>query len=236
MDDIKSKVKAWIANGCDFDEGLALLSKYSTHRALIKNLHRGEPNQDKLEHLSYHLSELAGITEVMNPDVTDFKPTNDPFITTVSAKDYPAHIVEMKKEKQAMIKERSVKHKEYATAGTNNDPASIAARKSIHEAIDALTDKINAKDDEIRLAFDALNTTSAAPVVVLPVTGEGDGAKSLVGEALKKNRELDNLVSSLSKDRSKVKQAKGNTLKKITERIATKAARIAVLREELGNV
>lgn len=237
MDDIQEKVKAWIDGGCNFDEGVMLLSKYSNHRALLKNLQRGEPSQEKLEHLSYHLSQLAEMPEMVQKEEIFILPINPGYKPEMAKKDYPEHIVVLKKEKEGMIKDRAIKHKGFMAIGTNNDALSITNHKVIADEINALTEAINAKDDEIRLAFEALKPN--APVAELPANTSGKSEKAAgisAEDVLKLKQTLDNLVASLSKDKGKAKTAQGPKLEAINKRIATKTAEIETLRKQLETV
>lgn len=223
--DVESKVKAWMENGSDFDEGIAILSKHGQNRSLIKFLSRGEPNADKLEHLTHHLSVLANIPQSgKEPPLKELKPA---YVPDVALKNYPAHIVALKKEKEQMIKDRAIAHKGYLKLGTANTDELKAARSELHIKIDLLTDAINSKDDEIAAAFKAIS--SPQPPAREPLTD----AQIAAEVALKKKQELDNLVASLSKDKTKAKFSFGDKLTKIKERMATKEASIAALREEL---
>lgn len=237
MNEIQEKVKAWIDGGCNFDEGVMLLSRYSNHRALLKNLQRGEPSQEKLEHLSYHLSQLAEMPEMVSKEDIVILPINPGFKPEMPKKDYPDHIVVLKKEKEAMIKDRAIKHKGFMTIGTNNDALSITNRKVIADEINALTEAINAKDDEIKLAFEALKPI--APVAELPATTAVTSEKAAgisAEDVLKLKQTLDNLVASLSKDKGKAKTAQGVKLAAINQRIVTKTAEIETLRKQLETV
>lgn len=235
MNEIQEKVKAWIDGGCNFDEGVMLLSRYSNHRALLKNLQRGEPSQEKLDHLSYHLSQLAEMPEMVQNEAITINVPKPAFVPQMNKKDYPEHIVVLKKEKEAMIKDRAIKQKGFMTIGTNNDALSITNRKVIADEINALTEAINAKDDEIRLAFEALKPAAHAAELPANTTEKVEKAAGISAEdVLKLKQTLDNLVASLSKDKGKAKTAQGPKLAAINQRIATKTAEIEKLRKQLA--
>ena len=97
-DDIKQEVEQWIANGCDWNAGLLIYSKYGKNQSLVKNI-SGNPKVYGGK-LTYELCKLAGIDYArLKNKITisfDAQPSvrniNPPAITSTHAKNEPASI------------------------------------------------------------------------------------------------------------------------------------------------
>ena len=122
MSNVKEQVQKWIDSGCDYDEGLSILTKHSNKRSLIKHLNRGNANESKKEHLKYHLLQLSDIqeSEVITVNVDPFD-ENEDLIKDKSGKPYPKEVSALKKEKHKLYVKRATEHKKFTDIGTNND-------------------------------------------------------------------------------------------------------------------
>lgn len=226
MEDIKKQVENWIKNGYDYNEGLALLTKYSTSRSLIKHLNRGTATESKLEHIKYHLLKEAGIkeNEVIEDDsdlTIDHNVHGDQ--NTVLEEDieqnkegkpYSDEVKTLKRLKHKFYVDRAIEHKKYDEVGTSNDEESKAKRREIKAKIESLTldiivtdkkivDLLNGKVAEDKSAIGELINKIFSKDIPLPKPGDELSANEVI--ALKKAH--DNIVSSISKKKGKHKAA-----------------------------
>lgn len=239
MATLKEKVQVWKDNGCDYDEGYQLLMKNSNQRSLIKHLGRGEPNDDKKEHLLHHLTELAN-AEVIDPFAKqlpeDLKPREDDLNPKLQeGKNYPAEVVELKALKAKLYNDRAIAHKKFHKIGTENDEKSIKKRKEVKAEIEEITKQFSEADAKIQLIFDDIKAKNLKDAEgdkeskdVTPPNADGntppkidenkDSDKALSAEdAMKLQQELTNNVAYISKNKKNEKPA---TIEKVKQRKA----------------
>ncbi len=226
MEDIKKQVENWIKGGYNFNEGILLLTKYGNNRSLLKHINRGIETKDKLEHLKYHLFKIAGINEAeIVEDDTDLAIDHNLHgnsSTTLqedvendsNGKKYSDPVIEFKKQKHKLYVDRALEHKKYDEVGTSNDDESKAKRREIKSKIESLTidiivtdkkivDLLNGKTPEDKSVIGEFINKIFAKDIPLPKPGAELSANEVI--ALKQAH--DNIISSISKKKSKLKEA-----------------------------
>lgn len=214
MSNVKEQIQKWIDNGCDYEEGLSILTKHSNKRSLIKHLSRGNANASKAEHLKYHLLQLTdGISEeVITVNIEPVDLTED-LTKDKSGKPYPKDVVTLKKEKHKLYVKRATEHKKFVEIGTNNDDASKEKRKALKGTIEALTADIKVIDDKIVAILNGETPEQPKVSVINKIVGalfSKDAELPKPGEPLTADQVLglkqahSNLVSSISKAKANV--------------------------------
>ena len=155
------KVKKWVAEGCDFDAGIAILANKGKHKQMVKVMsNRPYRYADKLR---YELLKAAGLntgppvnkllSTVHNPG-NDFEPHSgdvSPRSISSSSDQLPSEVEKVIKFHSDAFKTRAILHEAMANLPNDNTDALIAGRKELSDQIAECSEMIDimwkAKED-----------------------------------------------------------------------------------------
>jgi hypothetical protein len=142
---MQEKVQKWIADGCDFDAGIAILSNKGKHKQMVKVM-SNRPYR-YTEKLKYELLKAAGLNNMFLFDnqltathflVDDFNPLSEGTVqrrNEVKTNQLPEEVEKVIKFHADAFKTRAILHEAMAGLPDDNTDALIARRKEMSDQI-----------------------------------------------------------------------------------------------------
>ena len=156
---MQEKVKKWVAEGCDFDAGIAILSNIGRHKQMVKVMsNRPYRYADKLRYerlkaagLNTGLPVNKSLPKIDNPG-DDYEPQQcAPQCKSSRSDQLPSEVEKVIKFHSDAFKTRAILHEAMANLPNDNTDALIAQRKELSDQISECSERIDvmwkAKED-----------------------------------------------------------------------------------------
>ncbi len=231
---MQEKVNKWIAEGCDFDAGIAILNNTGRHKQLVRVM-SNRPHR-YAEKLHYELLKAAGLNTGLpvNKSGLTLNASDDvyePQLAAVSTKNKSAKKDQLPEEVEKVIKfhadafkTRAILHETMANLPNDNTDALIAQRKELSDQIAECSEMIDimwkAKEDYYvnNIIPDIKTLTAEKQADVKPVVELPDDQEEL--KKMKKNLQSANTKDQCMLDyRQTAKGEKKNPLPDSPKRI-----------------
>ena len=126
---MKEKVLQWLSSGCDYNQGLALLSQTGKHKNLIRSI-TGRPARYAAK-LKVELLKSAGLPYITQPPQQEKLPEKLPEI-----------VEKVIREHSETFLLRSRLHEQLRSLPPDNDPSSVKQRKNLSDSLSLLSARI----------------------------------------------------------------------------------------------